>query len=114
MTTGWKIVFIGRMSGWKIFLFIACGVALAIVSFTAYKTHGRLQKESRAQSERDQKTSHIQSQQESIQERVNALKKEMDEAKPPFDPSQVKSRQERLKALQEDLDAVKREVEGAK
>jgi hypothetical protein len=75
--------------------------AIGFALFTANKIY-----------QRDQRTAHIRDQQESIQTRINAFKKEMHEAKPPLDPGHVKSRQERLKALQQDLDAVKRDVDG--
>jgi hypothetical protein len=88
-------------TGWRIPAAIFSIAAIGFALFSANKIY-----------QRDQRTAHIRDQQESIQVRISALKKEMNEAKPPFDPGDVKSRQERLKALQEDLDAVKREVEG--
>jgi peptidoglycan hydrolase CwlO-like protein len=90
-------------AGWRILAAIIAIAAMGFALFSANKIY-----------QRDERTSRIREQQESIQVRIDALKKEMDEAKPPFDPGEVKSRQERLKALQEDLDAVKREVGGNK
>jgi hypothetical protein len=89
-------------AGWRILAAIIAIAAMGFALFSANKIY-----------QRDERTSHIR-EQESIQVRIGALKKEMDEAKPPFNPSEVKSRQERLEALQEDLNAVKREVEGNK
>jgi peptidoglycan hydrolase CwlO-like protein len=88
-------------TGWRILAAIIAIAAMGVAFFSANKIY-----------QRDQGTSHIREEQESIQGRIDSLKKEMDGAKPPYDPTEVKNRQERLKALQEDLNAVKREVEG--
>jgi uncharacterized protein HemX len=58
--------------------------------------------------ERGQHAALIQSKQEALQTRIDALRSEMQT--PTSDPAEIKARQERLSGLQKDLDSLKKEV----
>jgi peptidoglycan hydrolase CwlO-like protein len=71
-------------------------IAIGVGVYAGYRTY-----------ERDHRASHIRSEQQDLQKRIDALSSEMQTST--SDPATIKSRRERLDALQKDLDAIKRE-----
>ncbi len=71
-------------------------IAIGIGTYSAYRTY-----------ESDRRASHIFSEQQDLQKRIDALKSEMQvETR---DPAEIKLRQDRLNALQTELNALKKE-----